>query len=474
MEEIMAKDYLFHAESMWHKQDANEQAAIQAYGERFKAFLNAAKTEREFVALAIKELKELGYKEINACPTLKAGDKVYQSIRGKGLAVAVIGKRPSEEGFNLLGSHIDSPRFDAKAHSVQEHDKLAYLATQYYGGVKKYQWTCMPLAIHGVITKADGTVIPVSIGEKEDEPVFYFTDLLPHLGREQMSKTANSFIQAEQLKLLVGSEPSQNPETKEPYRERILEIIAEKYGVTEADLIASELEIVPANKARDVGLDRSMIGSYGQDDKLCSFASFTAIADINECERTSIAFLYDKEEIGSEGNTGAQSRLYELFLMQLVKKTCQAYDSVLYNQIISKSYMISSDVTAAFDPMYPDVFDKANNAYLTEGLCLMKHTGSGGKSSSNDANSEFLRAVINVFEKANLPWQIGTLGKIDAGGGGTIAKFAAKTGMQVVDAGIPVLSMHAPMEICHKLDLYYSYLAYKAFLLNMDLLVGDR
>lgn len=470
----MAKDYLLQTESLWARLNEKEKSDIQQYGEDFKAFLNAAKTEREFVTLAIEKLKALGYKEINSLEKLKAGDKVYQSIRGKGLAMAVIGKKSSEEGFNLLGSHIDSPRFDAKAHSVQEHDKLAYLATQYYGGVKKYQWTCIPLAIHGVITKANGTVVPVSIGEQENEPVFYFTDLLPHLGREQMAKTANTFIQAEQLKLLVGSEPSENPETKEPYREKILDILAKKYDITESDLIASELEIVPASKARDVGLDCSMIASYGQDDKLCSYASFTALADINECERTAVAFLYDKEEIGSEGNTGAQSRLYELFLMQLVKKTVSNYDDVIYNQIISRSYMISSDVSAAFDPMYPEVFDRANNAYLAEGLCLIKHTGAGGKSSSNDANSEFLRAVIKVFTDANLPWQIGTLGKIDVGGGGTIAKFAAKTGMQVVDAGIPVLCMHAPMEICHKLDLYYSYLAYKEFLLKMEILAGDK
>lgn len=470
----MAKDYLLQTKSLWSDLTDEERKVIHNYGEDFKAFLDAAKTEREFVNLAISRLKKIGYKDINSLDKLQAGDKVYQSIRGKGLAMAVIGKRSCEEGFNLLGSHIDSPRFDAKAHSVQEHDKLAYLATQYYGGVKKYQWTCIPLAIHGVITKADGSVISVSIGEEADEPVFYFTDLLPHLGREQMSKPANSFIQAEQLKLLVGSEPSQNPTTKELYREKIIELLAEKYNVTETDLIASELEIVPAAKARDVGLDRSMIASYGQDDKLCSYASFTALADISECERTSVAFLYDKEEIGSEGNTGAQSRLYELFLMQLVKKSCANYDDVLYNQIISRSYMISSDVSAAFDPMYPEVFDKANNAYLAEGLCLIKHTGSGGKGSSNDANSEFLRAVIKVFEDAKLPWQIGTLGKIDVGGGGTIAKFAAKTGMQVVDAGIPVLCMHAPMEICHKLDLYYSYLAYREFLLKMEILVGDK
>lgn len=470
----MAKDYLLQTEELWQQLDACKKKAIHEYGENFKAFLDAAKTEREFVSVAISHLKDLGYCELSSLDKLKAGDKVYQSIRGKGLAMAVIGKKSVTEGFNLLGSHIDSPRFDAKAHSVQEHDKLAYLATQYYGGVKKYQWTCIPLAIHGVITKADGTVVPVSIGEELDEPVFYFTDLLPHLGREQMSKPANSFIQAENLKLLVGSEPSQDPESKEPYREKILELLATKYNVTEADLIASELEIVPASKARDVGLDRSMIASYGQDDKLCSYASFTALADITECERTAVAFLYDKEEIGSEGNTGAQSRLYELFLMQLVKKCLNNYDEVLYNQIISRSYMISSDVSAAFDPMYGDVFDKANNAYLAQGLCLIKHTGAGGKSSSNDANSEFLRAVIKVFEDAKLPWQIGTLGKIDVGGGGTIAKFAAKTGMQVVDAGIPVLCMHAPMEICHKLDLYYSYLAYREFLLKMEILAGDR
>lgn len=470
----MEQSYKRQKFDVWADLTPEKQKAINTYAEHFKSFLNQAKTEREFVSTAIKELQAAGFKPIAHCDKLKPGDKVYMSIRNKGLAMAVIGSLDLTEGMNLLGSHIDSPRFDTKANSVQEHNNLSYLATQYYGGVKKYQWTTIPLAIHGVITKADGTVLPITIGEAENEPVFFFTDLLPHLSREQMSKSAASFISAEQLKLLVGSQPLADSDSKTPYRDKILSIFHEKYGVNECDLIGAELEIVPAAKARDVGLDASMIACYGQDDKLCSFASFTALAAIDSCKRTVVSFLYDKEEIGSEGNTGAQSRLYELFLMELIQRSLQRFDDLLYNKIISRSYMISSDVSDAFDPMYPEVFDQANNAYLAQGLCLIKHTGAGGKSGSNDANSEFLRSVINIFEEARLPWQIGTLSKIDMGGGGTIAKFAAKTGMQVVDAGIPVLCMHAPMEICHKLDLYYSYLAYKAFLLEMNLLADDK
>lgn len=470
----MNTDYLRPKQNLWEMADNETLTIIGDYAAAFKNFMNAAKTEREFVDEAISLLQAKGYKELKSFDKLQAGDKVYASIHGKGLAAAIIGSESIASGMNLLGSHIDSPRFDLKAQAVQEHNQLSYLATQYYGGVKKYQWTTIPLAIHGVITKADGSVIKVAIGEADDEPVFYFTDLLPHLGRQQMTKSANEFINAEQLKLLVGSEPVKDKDAEHPYSQKVYELFYEKYGVTEVDLQAAELEIVPAAKARDVGLDRSMIASYGQDDKLCSYASLTALADLESVKRTAVAFLYDKEEIGSEGNTGAQSRLYENFLMSLVKKSLPTFDALIYSEIIAKSYMISSDVAAAFDPMYSDVFDAHNNAYLAQGLCLIKHTGAGGKGGSSDANSEFMRKVIAIFEDSKLPWQTGTLGKIDVGGGGTIAKFAAKTGMQVIDAGIPVLCMHAPMEICHKLDLYYSYLAYKQFLADMTLLATDK
>ena len=442
------------------------------YSKEYMNFLDMSKTEREFVVNTIDAAKDLGFVDIEEKKTLKAGDKVYSSIKGKGLVMAVIGTQPVRTGINILGAHIDSPRLDLKPNPVIEDCEAAYFKTHYYGGIKKYQWTTIPLAIHGVVYTADGVEHNIVIGENDDDPIFYITDLLPHLGGEQMSKKANEFIPGEDLTVVIGGMPLKGEE-KEAYKAYVLNYLYETYGIKEKDFVTGEIEIVPAMKARDVGFDRAFIAAYGHDDKVCAYPAITALFEQERPHKTCVCMLTDKEEIGSYANSGAQSVLYENFLMELLVKNEAAdgnkgtFDMLMFRKAIAASKMLSTDVSNAYDPKYASVSDRSNTAYMSHGMKIEKYVGSRGKSGTNEATGDFVAEIIKVFNDNSIPWQTGELGKIDAGGGGTISAYMAKYGMNVVDAGVPVWSMHAPYEVISKIDLYYTFLAYKAFIENI-------
>ncbi len=441
--------------------------ACMNYAEEYKAFLDISKTEREFVENAIEAATDLGFVDIESKKTLKAGDKVFSSIKDKGLVLAVIGKKPVSEGINILGAHIDSPRLDLKPNPVYEDAEAAYFKTHYYGGIKKYQWTTIPLAIHGVIFTKDGVKHKITIGEKDEDPIFYITDLLPHLGNEQMKKNASEFISGEDLNVVIGGMPLKDAE-KEPYKAYVLKYLNDNYGIVEKDFVTGEIEIVPAMKARDLGFDRAFIAAYGHDDKVCAYPALTALLTQERPSKTCVTMLTDKEEIGSYANSGAQSVLYENFLMELLAKTNKGtFDLLTYRKAIAASKMLSTDVSNAFDPKYASVSDSRNTAYMSKGIKLEKYVGARGKSGTNEATGDFVAEIVSVFDKNSIPWQTGELGKVDAGGGGTISAYMAKHGMNVIDAGVPVWSMHAPYEVISKIDLYYTYLAYKAFIENI-------
>lgn len=445
----------------------DELDACMNYAEEYKAFLDISKTEREFVENAIEAANDLGFVDIESKKTLKAGDKVYASIKDKGMVLAVIGKKPVADGINILGAHIDSPRLDLKPNPVYEDAEAAYFKTHYYGGIKKYQWTTIPLAIHGVIYTKDGTKHKITVGEKDEDPIFYITDLLPHLGNEQMKKNASEFISGEDLNVFVGGMPLKGAD-KEPYKAYVLKYLNDNYGIVEKDFVTGEIEIVPAMKARDLGFDRSFIAAYGHDDKVCAYPALTALFAQERPDKTCVTILTDKEEIGSYANSGAQSVLYENFLMELLAKTNKgAFDMLAYRKAIAASKMLSTDVSNAYDPKYASVSDPRNSAYMSKGIKLEKYVGARGKSGTNEATGDFVAEIVSVFDKNSIPWQTGELGKVDAGGGGTISAYMAKMGMNVIDAGVPVWSMHAPYEVISKIDLYYTYLAYKAFIENI-------
>lgn len=450
--------------NLWDTASQDDKDAAFDFAEEYKAFIDMAKTEREFVVVAVETLESLGYLDIAQVTSLKPGDKVYKSIRGKGLVAAVIGKKPAAEGFNLVGAHIDSPRLDLKPNPIYEDNDLTFLKTHYYGGIKKYQWAATPLALHGLVFRADGSPLTLNIGEAPEDPVLTITDLLPHLAAEQMTRKAPDIIKGEELNVLVGGIPYADPEMAGRFKLGFLQLLNEKYGLIEKDLVSAEIEIVPAGQARDVGLDRCFIGAYGQDDRVCAFPALAAITAIDKPDRTVVCMLFDKEEIGSDGNTGAQSRSYENFLLEVLH-LCQPGASAMdYARLLENSRMLSADVSNAFDPTFASVSDSRNNSYLGRGISLEKYTGSRGKSGSSDANAEFFARIIRLFNDEKIPWQTGELGKVDAGGGGTIAKYMANTGMEVIDCGVSVLSMHSPLEITSKIDLYFTYLAYKVFL----------
>jgi aspartyl aminopeptidase len=453
--------------NLWETSSIEDQEYAFAFAEEYKKFLDIGKTERECVITVIEACEELGFVDLAQTGKLKPGMKVYQSVKGKGILAAVIGRKDAKQGFNLLGAHIDAPRLDLKPNPVYESDELVFFKTHYYGGIKKYQWVSIPLAIHGVMMRKDGTRITVCIGEKEEDPVFTITDLLPHLGDEQMKRKATDVIKGEDLNILIGGMPFNKEDVSQKYKLAILNYLFEEYQITEKDFVSAELEIVPTYKAKDVGFDRSFIGAYGQDDRVCAFPALAAVTQQELPEKTCICILTDKEEIGSDGNTGAKSRLYENFLAELFAKTSEAYDEIGFRTCIANSKMLSADVCNAYDPTYYDVSDPKNTAYLSRGICLEKYTGSRGKSGASDANSEFFAEITRVFDKNKIAWQTGELGKVDAGGGGTICKYMANIGMEVLDCGVPVLSMHAPFEVTSKIDIYYTYLAYKAFIENV-------
>ena len=463
-------------ENAWNGYETEELKKVDALNQEYRTFLNEGKTERECVKLAVKMAEEAGYRDLKEViakkETLKAGDKVYAVGMKKMISLFQIGKKPLEEGMAILGAHIDSPRLDIKQNPLYEEGGFAYLDTHYYGGVKKYQWVTIPLAIHGVVVKKDGTTIELNIGENEDDPVFFVSDLLIHLAQEQLEKKAAKVIEGEALDIIVGNKPLTFSEEekekgesagKDAVKKGILNILKENYDMDEEDFISAELEVVPAGKAREAGFDRSMILSYGQDDRVCAFTSLKAMLEMKSVERTACCLLVDKEEIGSVGATGMQSHFFENMVAEVLNLMGE-YSELNVRRCLASSCMLSSDVSSAFDPTYAASFDKKNVAYLGGGMVFNKFTGARGKSGSNDANAEYLAHIRNIFEKENIHFQTAELGRVDLGGGGTIAYILALYGMNVIDSGVAVLNMHAPWEAVSKADVYETKRGYVAFL----------
>lgn len=428
------------------------------YCEGYKEFLDKGKTERECVKEAVKMLKKAGYKPFDRTASYAPGDKVYYVNRGKSIIATTFGKKPVAEGLRINGAHIDSPRLDLKPNPVYEKDEIAFFKTHYYGGIRKYQWGTIPLAMHGVVVKKDGEIVEISLGEKEDEPVFCITDLLPHLAAKQNDRPLRDGLKGEELNIVIGSVPFQDDEVKEPVKLLALSLLHDRYGITEKDFCRAEIEMVPAVKARDVGLDRSLIGAYGQDDRVCAYTALTAEIETKKPSHTTVTILTDKEEIGSEGNTGLNSDYVLHYIEELAE-----LQGVPVRDVLKASLCLSSDVNAAYDPTFTDVFESRNASYLNKGCVLTKYTGARGKSASNDASAETMAKVIAMMDEEGVYWQTGELGAVDAGGGGTIAKYVAHMDVDTVDLGVPLLSMHAPFELSSKLDVYNTYKAFKAF-----------
>ena len=457
------KEKLFRkTKTGWEGVSSQRKEEIFSFCDEYMDFLNNSKTEREIVKTTKNIIEKNGFKNIRDYSKLNPGDKVYYNNRDKSLYLAIIGNDSIENGINVIGSHADSPRLDLKPNPLYEDTGLAYLKTHYYGGIKKYQWTTIPLAMHGVIVKPNGEKIEISIGEDEKDPIFTITDLLPHLASEQMERKLKEGIKGEELNLLIGSIPYEGESGADSVKLNILSMLNEKYGITEIDFVSSEIEIVPAFRARSMGFDRSMVAAYGQDDKVCVYTSLRAMLDLNNPKTTAVCIISDKEEIGSIGNTGMESHVFDTFIAELLNKL-EINRPNLLDQIFCKSKMLSADVDAAYDPIYASAFEKNNSGFLGRGLGLNKYTGARGKSGASDANAEFVAMIRNIFEKENIEYEFAELGKIDIGGGGTIAYILANKGVDVIDAGVPVLSMHAPYEVTSKFDIYEAYRAYKAF-----------
>lgn len=439
---------------------------LDEINETYKAFLDAGKTERECVTEIVRQAEAAGYRNLYEAESLKVGDKVYATWMDKSIALFNIGEEPLEQGMNILGAHIDSPRLDLKQNPLYEEGGFAYFDTHYYGGIKKYQWVTIPLAIHGVIVRKDGTKEVISIGEKDTDPVFTITDLLVHLSSKQMEKTAAKVVEGENLDILVGSRPLKDAE-KDAAAVQVMKLLEETYHIERDDFMSAELEVVPAGKARDCGLDRSMVMAYGQDDRICAYTSLKAMLDVETVKRTSCCILVDKEEIGSVGATGMHSRFFENAVAELFEKL-GGFTEMKLRRALAHSTMISSDVSAAYDPMYPEVYDKKSTSFFGKGPVFCKHTGRGGKSGSNDANAEYIARLRKVMAEEEVHFQMAELGRVDAGGGGTIAYILANYGMEVIDGGVAVLCMHAPWEVSSKADVYEAYRGYCAFLEKMQ------
>ncbi len=437
----------------------DEIARSEEFCEGYKTFLDTGKTEREITENTIRQLQSKGYLEFKPGTKYAAGDRVYSNNRGKALILATIGTNPIEQGVRIVAAHIDSPRLDLKPNPLYEDAQLALFKTHYYGGIKKYQWTAIPLALHGVIVKADGSVVQVNIGEGENDPVFCVTDLLPHLAEEQVKRPLHLGIKGEELNILIGCMPFRDDKASEAVKLNIMNILHEKYGIVEADFLSAELEAVPAGKARDLGFDRGMVAAYGHDDRVCAYTALMAALDCNKPADTTVTVLADKEETGSEGNTGLDSSYLKYFVADLAEPY-----GVNGRTVLSASKCLSADVNAAFDPTFPDVLDRRNCAYLNYGVCLTKYTGSRGKAGTSDCSAEFFGEVRNLFSASKVLWQTGELGKVDLGGGGTVAKYIAGLNVEVLDVGVPVLSMHSPLEIVSKLDVYCAYRGFFEFL----------
>lgn len=430
-----------------------------AYCEGYKSFLDAAKTEREAVEYTVAAAEKKGFVPFKQGMELKSGDKVYTVNREKAVILAVIGEKPVEEGVHIAAAHIDSPRLDLKQNPLYEDNDTAFFKTHYYGGIKKYQWTTVPLSLHGVVVKADGSKVKICVGEDENDPVFCVTDLLPHLASDQMKRSSSELIKGEELNILIGSRPYRDDEISDKVKLNIMAILNEKYGITEEDFLSAELEAVPAFKAKDIGFDRSMVGSYGHDDRVCAYTALSAVLECEKPAKTAVVILTDKEETGSDGNTGLRSAYLKYFIADLAE--CFGTEG---RKVLSKSECLSADVNAAFDPTFPDVCERRNTAYINKGVCVTKYTGARGKSGTSDASAEFMGRVRALLDKNEVIWQTGELGKVDAGGGGTVAAYIANLDVDTIDVGVPVLSMHAPYEIVAKLDVYMAYKAFAAFL----------
>ena len=450
----------------WKTYNDVDLEALEQLSKRYRAFLNAGKTERECVREAVRQAKARGFEDMRKATSVKPGDRLYMDWMGKALMLFVVGKAPMTEGLNIVGAHIDSPRMDVKQNPLYEDEGLAYLDTHYYGGIKKYQWVTLPLALHGVVAKKDGTLIDIVIGEDDDDPVVGVSDLLIHLAAEQMGKKAAVVIEGEQLNVIVGGRPLDDEDEKKPVKAAIMKLLEEKYGFEEEDFLSAEIEVVPAGKARDFGLDRSMIIGYGHDDRVCAYAQLEAVFGLPQVpERTCVCLLSDKEEIGSVGATGMQARYFENAVAELMNLAGD-YSELKLRRALASCRMLSCDVSAGFDPNFASCFEKKNAAYLGRGVCFNKFTGSRGKSGSNDANAEFIGRLRRIMDDNGVNFQTAELGKVDVGGGGTIAYICALYGMEVIDSGVAVLSMHAPWEIINKADLYEAVKAYGAFLKN--------
>lgn len=455
----------------WDAYPGDKKQEVYDFAENYRVFLSENKTERECVRTFVAQAKEAGFISLEEAvakgSTLKPGDKVYADHMGKSLALFVIGSAPISEGMNILGAHIDSPRLDLKQNPMYEDNDMVLLDTHYYGGVKKYQWVTLPLALHGVVAKKDGTVVEINIGEQASDPVVGVSDLLIHLAGEQLEKKGNKVVEGENLDVLIGNLPADQTDEEKSAKERvkaqILELLKQQYEIEEEDFLSAEIEVVPAGAARDYGLDRSMIMGYGHDDRVCAYPSFEAILQMETPERTSVCLLVDKEEIGSVGATGMHSRFFENMVAELLDR-CGAYSDLALRRAMQHSRMLSSDVSAAYDPNYPSVSEKKNAAYFGRGIVFNKYTGSRGKSGSNDANAEYIARLRRIFDDHGVAFQTSELGKVDQGGGGTIAYILANYGMEVIDSGVAVLNMHAPWEIISKVDLYEAYKGYVAFL----------
>ena len=453
----------------WKTYSKTELKKLETVAQEYKDYISAGKTERECVTLTVNALEKAGYTDLESAiagkKKLKAGDKVYLNKMGKAVLIFLIGKKPLAEGMNIVGAHIDSPRLDLKQNPLYEDGDFALADTHYYGGIKKYQWVARELALHGVVVKKDGSTVTISIGEKDNDPVVGVSDLLIHLSQEQMGKKLSDAITGENLDIMLGGKPLKDEE-KEPVKAQILQILKDTYGIEEEDLISAEIEAVPAGKARDFGLDRSMIMGYGHDDRVCAFAELKAILDIKGIpEYTCCGMLVDKEEIGSVGATGMQSNYLENAVAEILDLQ-GVYSELNLRRALRNSRMLSCDVSAGFDPLYASAYEKKNAAWLGRGVCFNKYTGSRGKSGSNDANAEYMAKLRRIMDDNKVCWQTAELGKVDVGGGGTIAYICALYGMEVIDSGVAVLNMHAPMEVISKADLYESYKAYKAFMLD--------
>lgn len=439
-----------------------DKEVVFKFSEGYKDFLTKCKTERESVQEAIRFAEDCGFKPLDSFETLKEGDKIYAVNKLRSVILAVIGSEDITSGVNIVGAHIDAPRLDLKPNPLYEDGEMAYFKTHYYGGIKKYQWGTIPLALHGVVIKKDGEAVNVRIGDENDDVTFVITDLLPHLAQEQMKKTPSTVIEGEQLNLLIGSIPMKDEE-KDGVKANVLALLNEKYGICEEDFLSAELQIVPAANAKDVGFDRSLIGSYGHDDRVCAYPSLMAILTTEACDKTAVCILTDKEEVGSMGNTGAKSDFMKLVLLEMLDKKGEGATELNLLRTLDKSFCLSADVNAAFDPNFPAPYEKRNSAKINYGIAISKYTGARGKSGSSDASAELMSKVRTLFNNNDILWHVAELGKVDAGGGGTIAQYVANLGVETVDCGVPVLSMHAPFEVVAKLDVYMAYKAFHVF-----------